>query len=140
MLTFAAMEPHALTLLRYESSSDGTFGVLLLGREWLCHTLEPARRDGSYHQAVKAGRYPLTLEYSPKFRRLLPTIKAPGRVGLRVHAGNRVDETSGCVLVGESRGTNYLLRSKVTLERVVALIRERDITELVVIDYESISF
>lgn len=134
------MEPNRLTLLRYESGHDGTFGVLLCGREWICHTLEPAVRDGSYRQALKAGNYPLTIDYSPKFRRQLPTISAAGRVGLRIHAGNRVSETSGCVLVGESRSGHLLLRSKVTLERVVDIIKERDIRELVVIDYESVSY
>lgn len=133
------MEPVRLTLLRYESGQDGTFGVLLCGREWICHTLEPSARTGGYRQAVRAGVYPLTFEYSPKFRRQLPTILAPGRVGLRVHAGNKVSETSGCVLVGESRSGPLLLRSKVTLDRVVEIIKERDINELSVIDYESIS-
>lgn len=126
------MEPVRLTLLRYESGPAGTFGVLLCGREWICHTLEPASRAGGYRQAVP-------FEYSPKFRRQLPTISAPGRVGLRVHAGNKVSETSGCILVGESRSGPLLLRSKVTLERVVDIIKERDIRELSVIDYESIS-
>lgn len=133
------MEPNRLTLLRYESGPAGTFGVLLCGREWICHTLEPQNRSGGYRQAVRAGVYPLTFEYSPKFRRQLPTISASGRVGLRVHAGNKVSETSGCVLVGESRSGPLLLRSKVTLERVVDIIKERDITDLVVIDYESVS-
>ena len=133
------MEPKRLTLLRYESSADGTFGVLLLGRRWICHTLEPQNRSGGYRQALKAGRYPLTYEYSPKFRRKLPTISAMGRVGLRIHAGNTKDDTSGCVIVGESRGTSYLLRSKVALERVCELVLERDINELEVVDYEQIS-
>lgn len=133
------MEPVRLTLLRYESGPAGTFGVLLCGREWICHTLEPASRAGGYRQAVRAGVYPLTFEYSPKFRRQLPTISAPGRVGLRVHAGNKVSDTSGCILVGESRSGPLLLRSKVTLERVVDIIKERDILSLVVIDYEQIS-
>ena len=133
------MEPQRLHLLRYESCADGTFGVLLYGRKWVCHTLEPQNRSGGYRQALKAGRYPLTYEYSPKFRRKLPTIAASGRVGLRIHAGNRVGETSGCVLVGESRMGSCILKSKVTLERVCELILERDITELVVVDYEQIS-
>lgn len=128
-----------LTLLRYESSSLGTFGVLLHGSKWLCHTLEPHDRSGRTNCAVSSGLYPLIMEYSPHFGVMLPTIVAPGREGLRFHAGNFVRETRGCVLVGKQRTTSSLLSSKAALENVITYISTHNITSLKVINYDEIS-
>lgn len=128
-----------LTILRYESGPAGTFGVALHGSRWLCHTLEPADRSGDFRCAIKAGRYELTHEWSPKFRMYLPTINAPGRSGLRIHAGNFVRDTSGCLIVGNSRALTYLNDSRAALSALIVYIRERHITHINIIDYETIS-
>lgn len=128
-----------LTLLRYESSSTGTFGVLLHGSKWLCHTLEPADCSGRKNCGVTPGYYQLTMEYSTKFGRLLPTIVAPGRAGLRIHAGNYGHETRGCILVGKLRGYYSLVSSRVALDDVITYISTHNITQLKVINYDEIS-
>ena len=128
-----------LTILRYESGPTGTFGVALHGTRWLCHTLEPADRSGGFRCAIKAGRYKLTQEWSPKFGMFLPTIIVPGRSGLRIHAGNLVWETSGCIIVGNCRGSSYLQNSRATLSKLLGYIKEQHITHINIIDYETIS-
>lgn len=128
-----------LTLLRYESSSMGTFGVLLHGSKWLCHTLEPADRSGHKNCAVASGAYPLIMEYSPRFGVLLPTIVAKGRSGLRFHAGNSVGETKGCVLPGKTRVGYGLLSSRVVLQDVISYISTHNITQIKIVNYEDIS-
>lgn len=128
-----------LTLLRYESSSMGTFGVLLHGSKWLCHTLEPADCSGRKNCGVTSGVYQLIMEYSHKFGRLLPTIVAPGREGLRFHAGNYVYETRGCVLVGKQRDYSSLRSSLMALDSVITYISTHNITSLKVINYDEIS-
>lgn len=128
-----------LTLLRYESSSMGTFGVLLHGSKWLCHTLEPADCSGRKNCGVTSGIYQLIMEYSPKFGVLLPTIVAPEREGLRFHAGNFVRETRGCVLVGNLRNCSSLLLSRLALDKVITYISTHNITKLKVVNYDEIS-
>lgn len=128
-----------LTLLRYESSSMGTFGVLLHGSKWLCHTLEPADCSGRKNCGVQSGIYQLIMEFSPKFGRLLPTIVAPGREGLRFHAGNYVYETRGCVLVGKQRDYSSLRSSRMALDSVITYISTHNITSLKVVNYDEIS-
>lgn len=128
-----------LTILRYESGPAGTFGVALHGTRWLCHTLEPADRSGGFRCAIRAGRYELSIEWSPKFRVTLPTIHVPGRSGLRIHAGNDVDHSSGCILVGESRSHGQLYLSRPALSSLVSYIKEQHITHINIIDYETIS-
>lgn len=128
-----------LTLLRYESSPMGTFGVLLHGSKWLCHTLEPADCSGRKNCGVTSGTYRLIIEFSPKFGVLLPTIVASGRKGLRFHAGNYVRETRGCVLTGAHRGYYCMINSRTALQDVITYISTHNITQLKVINYDEIS-
>lgn len=128
-----------LTLLRYESSSTGTFGVLLHGSKWLCHTLEPADRSGQKNCAVASGVYPLIMEYSPHFGVMLPTIVVKGRSGIRFHAGNSVGETKGCVLPGKTRVCYRLLSSRMALQDVITYLSTHNITQLKVVNYDEIS-
>lgn len=128
-----------LTLLRYDSSSNGTFGVLIHDGRWLCHTLEPACRDGCMFHAVRAGVYTLRQEYSPRFGRVLPTIIAAGRSGLRFHPGNMVADTQGCILPGKSRGVAAVYESRVALAELITYITTNHLDTLRVIDYETLS-
>lgn len=128
-----------LTLLRYESGSQGTFGVLLHDGKWLCHSLEPACRDGKQYHAVSAGVYLLTMEWSPRFGKVLPTIIAPGRSGLRFHSGNYARETQGCVIVGNGRLLQSLSDSRAALDAIITYITTHQLNQLRVIDYESFS-
>lgn len=128
-----------LTILRYESSSAGTFGVALHGKRWLCHTLEPADRSGGSRCAIRAGRYPLTFEWSPRFQANLPTIIVSGRSGLRIHAGNHVIDTNGCILVGSQRVRYFIDVSRAALSALIDYIKAQHITHINIIDYETIS-
>lgn len=129
-----------LILLRYESSKNGTFGVLVHAGRWLCHTLEPADRSGAHNCAVSAGRYPFGWERSPRFGAVLPSFFVPGRSGLRFHAGNYARDTRGCVLVGESRGVSWLNNSRRALATLIDYLKQQCITHIRFIDYEDILF
>jgi len=110
-----------LTLYRYANDSDGTWGILVADDKWLCHTLEPINMDGSRNHAILPGIYPLIMEMSPKFGRVLPTIVAPGRPGIRIHEGNLVSETRGCPLVGLTRSRIAVLDSKKAISKVESI-------------------
>lgn len=107
-----------LTLYRYANDSDGTWGILTADGKWLCHTLEPINVDGGRNHGLLAGVYPLKMEWSPKFGRVLPTIVARGRSGIRIHEGNIVSETRGCPLVGLMRSRTAVLDSKKAIREV----------------------
>ena len=88
------------TIQRYYHGDDNCLiGDLNIykGKELLfsCKTLENAGKR------ITTGKYVLTYTYSPKFDRDLYLINGdPKRQGIRIHNGNRVKDTSGCVLVG----------------------------------------
>ena len=96
-------------------------------KEYLCDTLEPTWRDyknGAYKikgkSAIPEGRYAVVISYSPKFKKWLPILLGGPEFnkqwqGVRIHAGNKPEDTQGCILVGENRQVGRLLNSCNTL-------------------------
>lgn len=90
-------------LLRERTSEAGTIGRLSVDGVFLAYTLEPGD-DEHDHPFIAPGRYTVTITPSARFGQRLPLIVGvPGRSGLRVHPGNREDQTEGCVLLGYRR-------------------------------------
>jgi len=82
---------------------EGTPGIMLVEDDFFCFTLEDkVRQDGLKipgDTAILADRYPYYLEYSEKFKRVMPTIgHVNGFEGIRTHGGESVDNTEGCIL------------------------------------------
>lgn len=51
--------------------------------------------------AIPAGRYRVTITYSPKFKKFMMLINdVPDFTGIRIHSGNTKEDTEGCVTVG----------------------------------------
>jgi hypothetical protein len=85
-----------LLVHRYHQDDKAVLGNLFLDRVWECHVLEDPK------DLVPEGNYKLTVYLSPKFRRQVLLLHGvPGRSYIEIHAGNTVDDTEGCVLVGQ---------------------------------------
>ncbi len=53
--------------------------------------------------AIPTGRYLVVINYSTRFKRLLPILlDVPGFAGIRIHPGNRHVDTEGCLLLGKT--------------------------------------
>ena len=97
-----------IRLLRNKPKANAITGRLILGDAALTlATLEP------WQYAIPAGCYRLRLTYSPTFQELLPLLdgvlgyaRQPHngirRTGIRIHAGNTIADSRGCILVGEA--------------------------------------
>ena len=93
-----------LTLIRDTFTPAETLGKLLIDGKPFCDTLEPPIVPNAQHPkgAIPEGWYKIQVTRSPKFGRLLPLLYyVPGFEGIRIHAGNNRNHTSGCILVGE---------------------------------------
>ena len=86
----------------------------------ICDTLEPTWRDYAHGgrkikgcSAIPEGRYAVVISYSPRFKQWLPILLGvPNFSGIRIHAGNTVKDTEGCILVGENREVGKVLDSR----------------------------
>ena len=123
-----------LTTKRRYKKSEYTIGNLFVDGLYFCDTLEDAVRDlkpdGSGKikgkTAIPAGRYEVTMTYSPKFKRRLPLLLGvPFFEGVRIHAGNTAKDTEGCLLVGKNRAVGKVLDSRKYERQLVALIEQR---------------
>ena len=91
-----------LTLVRFTSTDEAVLGSLYLNGAFICYTLENAAK------AIPCGMYNVQNSKSPKFKRELPLLqnaKVPASRGIRIHVGNTVASSSGCILVGMGRST-----------------------------------
>lgn len=111
------MKVHKIFLYRNEPVlNEGTSGCLYVGDKKF-YTLEPLRT------VIPKGTYNLILTYSPRFKRSLPLITpVPGHSGLRIHCGNTLHDTQGCILVGLYYSKGFLQCSKVALSHILKLL------------------
>ncbi|NLI35363.1 MAG: hypothetical protein GX416_02435 [Bacteroidales bacterium] len=63
--------------------------------------------------AIPAGTYRITMTYSPKFKRVMPLVNGvPQFEAIRIHPGNKAEDTEGCILVGENTVIGGLTNSR----------------------------
>ena len=128
-------------LKRIAKKSNYTIGRLSIKEEvvdeystgekltYLCDTLEPKWRDYAHGEnkvkgksAIHEGRYPVVITYSPKFKKWLPLLLGvPNFTGVRIHQGNTVKDTLGCILVGENKQVGKVLNSR----KYVTIVKEK---------------
>lgn len=127
-----------LTLKRLNLTPNYTEGELYVNGVYFCKTLEDTNRDlnknGQFDNSEKKvygetcipyGKYKIILSYSPKFKRELPEIlEVPDFQGIRIHRGNKISDTLGCVLCGEKVKNGYLSNSTPYEIKLVELFKQ----------------
>lgn len=86
--------------------------------------------------AIPRGAYPLEVSYSHHFQRELPAVlDVPGYSGIRIHGGNRAEDSLGCILVGQVRTATGIAQCASTVQRLISLIKAcEDIGEHVTLE------
>lgn len=98
-----------MILIREYIVNDAVLGSLYVGGIRVCETLENKAK------LIPCGEYNLNVSKSPKFGRMLPLVyndKVPMHRGIRIHVGNSVKDSSGCILVGFRRNGDRLVNSR----------------------------
>tara|TARA_S200002703_G_scaffold74335_1_gene64166 strand:- start:336 stop:818 length:483 start_codon:yes stop_codon:yes gene_type:complete len=113
-----------LEVLRFSSQKDSTLGLLFDitdgDRKFMAYTLEDEHRDVKvmHETRIPAGTYHITLrtvggfhaKYTKRFGELhkgmLWLRNVPNFEYILIHAGNDDDDTSGCLLVGDTQTEN----------------------------------
>lgn len=116
-----------LFLKRKWFSPESSIGELSIeGLAFKCFTLEDPVREGPKiygRTAIPAGTYQIIINKSGKFKRLMPLLlDVPGFGGIRIHIGNTARETDGCILVGRTRGLDWIGRSRDAYDELFAIL------------------
>ena len=126
------------TLQRFYCNDKYTLGRLSFNDKYICDTLEPPSAHLSSKdsiekikatkakgfRAIPSGTYQLTITYSPRFKKRLPLLlNVPGFEGIRIHAGNTVKDTQGCILPGCNTRKGMVTSSRKALEKIIACLK-----------------
>ncbi len=138
-----------LTLRRKFKGPSYTIGDLSINGKFFCNTIEDTVRDlpstcpetprgrsctckeKVYAKtAIPAGKYKITFQYSPRFKRRMPYLHdVPHFLGILIHSGNTEADSAGCIIVGESTVKGKMLNSRVTFQRLSAILEnEKEIS------------
>lgn len=127
-----------LKLIRRYRNDKYTIGRLYIDGNYYCDVLEDTDRglsnDMSEEEikrikiygktAIPKGTYKVEVTYSPKFKRYLPILlNVKGFSGIRIHSGNSHEDTLGCLLVGYNKVKGQVINSRVTSDKLTALLR-----------------
>lgn len=107
--------------------------------EWFCNTMEPTARKLTSRMpqtvirrhkiigktAIPTGHYRILITRSRRFGRWLPLLlNVKGFEGIRIHAGNKPEDTRGCILLGFNRRKGYVLDSTRCVLTLVKMMTE----------------
>lgn len=142
-----------ILLKRKYKAENYTIGDLYVDGRFFCHTIEdkvrplPARcpdtpmgrtckcKEKEYARtAIPAGTYRITMERSPRFKRVLPYLHdVPHFLGILIHSGNTEKDSAGCIIVGKNTVKGRVTESRKTSDTLNALLsKEHTITITIV--------
>ena len=135
-----------LLLKRKFKGEEYTIGDLFIDGEFFCNTIEDTVRElpatcpktpkwknceckeKVYAEtAIPAGTYKITMEYSPRFKRKLPLLhNVPHFIGILIHNGVNQVHSAGCLIVGFNKIKGQVLDSRVTSDKLNAILAEQE--------------
>lgn len=118
-----------LRVVREPSVDGSTLSVWFVDGHFECFGLEDQLREQQGQPvtawkvpgqtAIPSGRYCVQLTYSARFKRRLPLLlDVPGFTGIRIHPGNTIEDTAGCLLPGSLRAANRVGNSRAAFDRL----------------------
>lgn len=116
-----------LTLKRTTEINNTLLGELYIDNKFFCYTLEDKIRSIKikHETCIPEGKYKVILTLSQRFKTILPLlIDVPNFEGIRIHPGNTIADTSGCILVGSAISNEKLLHSKTTFQKLLIIIKQ----------------
>ena len=128
-----------LKLIRKYRCSNYCIDKLYINNEYFSDALEDSDRgltDTMSLEEIKKikikgntcipyGTYNITITYSPRFKKNLPLLNnVKGFDGIRIHSGNKPQDTEGCLLPGFNKVKGQVIDSRVTTDKLIAQIQQ----------------
>ena len=95
-----------MKLIRVSYTQRGTFGVMLDEDNFpFCLTIERPWKDNKRNvSCIPKGNYECERVYSPTFGVTFKITKVKGRSHILFHKGNLMEDSHGCIILGEEFG------------------------------------
>lgn len=127
-----------LTIIRIKDYGETVMGVMF----------DTDKKLGTYYtlerksKLIPVGLYDIDLTHSPKFKKELPLVHnalVSERRGIRIHAGNTVNDTEGCILIGNiaSLTDRRISESNIAVNQLVSAMKGKTV-KLSIRDAQSI--
>jgi hypothetical protein len=102
-----------LTVQRKIFTTKSTIGELYIDGVFECYILEDTVRGPGVkvpgQTAIPAGTYEVVIDMSNHFKRMMPhLLDVPMFEGIRMHWGNKSEDTEGCLLMGKTEGKDFI--------------------------------
>ena len=121
-----------IKIIRDTFSDESTIGKLYIDGEYFCETLEDKDRfleaggKKEYSKtAIPRGVYSVVLHESVRFKKLMPLLlNVPQFEGIRIHSGNKAEDTDGRILVGRTRRRDFIENSRDAFNELMNRLEE----------------
>ena len=127
-----------LSLIRKIFTEESTIGELFVDGRFFCYTLEDTVRSEKIpgKTAIQAGTYKIVIDFSHRFQVDLPRLLfVPRFDGIRIHAGNKAEDTDGCILIGFKHGNNSIWESKSALIMLMDSLKDKREIEICISNF-----
>ncbi len=125
-------------------TEQSTIGDMSINGQFEAYTLEDKVREVSgkpvlswkvYGKtAIPRGTYELVIDYSQRFKRLMPHILGvPGFEGVRIHPLNTAIQTEGCIGIGKTKDVDFIGQSKLAFDSFFSRLQDAVAIESVTI-------
>lgn len=131
--------PTVVDVIRVSQSDQGTFGALVLNGRPFCVTLELPWLDNKRDiSCIPEGSYLCQRVESNRFGEAFTVREVPGRTHILLHKGNTVEDTTGCILLGQrflstgSFGRSMILDSRLAFSAFMDALNGQETFKLVI--------
>jgi hypothetical protein len=108
-----------LTLFRFAKKEKYTIGRLFIDNKYFCDALEPPeyfenKKNVPDKTCIPSGIYALKIgvyDTAQNPRDIVELVNAPHRTDILIHAGNKPEDTKGCILLGRNLEPGLVLGS-----------------------------
>lgn len=136
-----------LTLKRIANKKTYCIGKLYINGKYFADVLEDTDRglDSTMTEedikkikvkgetAIPTGIYKIILNYSPKFKKVMPLItNVKGYSGVRIHTGNSAKDTEGCLLVGKNTIVGRLTESRKMYDALFKRLQQKGSNDITI--------
>lgn len=123
-------------------TENSTIGELTINGVFECYTLEDKDRELEYggvkvygKTAIPKGRYNVVNSFSNRFKKYLPELlSVPQFSGVRIHQGNVAEHSEGCILVGATKGKDFIGNSRIAFDALFKKMKAVEKKEKITIE------